>query len=971
MPRRKIRWLGAVFAILALVAVDIVKVSNVVATQVQTDIAKVVKAELTDQEGTILTSSEADTEQSLHLELNLDPTQFNENGFISLELTPTTVVLAQNNQEIIPEINGEKRSDLKIKYGYNESKKSYGLSYDQNQYTTLQDQTIELDFKVPVTTGSKNINSDGDQINLQIGGNQDPHLIGSMVIKMTSESSFESQASSESQGSEGSVTKAESVDEDGESDTEVTKKSEKTESKADKDKAENKGLTTDPSEGLSGSVNAYQTTIDQSIFSDMNIYSKNANEKDKTVNVTGEKSNPGSLSNADQIRSNYYTSYQAGGSSKAVMYGANTNNTNIAGERLVVDYSHVGTYQSATGYHDMGAMLVITNIQPGTRSTGWTSSDIFIDFSNNFFSGLTYGQVHQFDVDVIYYDADTKAKLNIQKDSDDGSNSFMTFGSLNGNRDGNEFAGTREKHTSILSTGSLVTDNDDGWYEGKGTGIWDGSEDWTQNGYFGDFLGSSNFEKSAVSFVLEGETNQFMLKSDYGFTWQSFASGSLEPMKPGKPSKTVTTNPNYDKNNELDITQAGQGHVTVNDIDDHYYFIYQPTFKIPESTIAKPNEIVLTDLLPKGVILKENSDIVLFNTDGEEIKVKSGTLKDEMVGGSQDVTYELSTEQIEAIKFDGGEFAFRLNVSVDQGNKPNEGQEPFQMPNTANVAFNSGGKHNYSDNTNTVITQLTPNEAFGISKVGERLSEPGELDNLVGVTFDVREAGSGSGAKVETDNNGWAKLDDLIAGKTYVITEMSTVNGYVKLTEEIKFKVENNKLVIVDDPAGAASVTGDGLSIKIVNKLQLGDANFVKIDERTKEKLEGAQFAIAKDEAKSAYALLDDDHKFIRWTDRIQDATKVTSDKNGEFKVSGLPYGTYYLEETSAPENYDQLDKLVKFMIDDKSGSKEVQEIENRHKDDYGLPVTGGIGIWALIAAGLIAVTGSWYIYRRSRKHTL
>lgn len=117
----------------------------------------------------------------------------------------------------------------------------------------------------------------------------------------------------------------------------------------------------------------------------MNIYSKNANEKDKTVNVTGEKSNPGSLSNADQIRSNYYTSYQAGGSSKAVMYGANTNNTNIAGERLVVDYSHVGTYQSATGYHDMGAMLVITNIQPGTRSTGWTSSDIFIDFSNNFF----------------------------------------------------------------------------------------------------------------------------------------------------------------------------------------------------------------------------------------------------------------------------------------------------------------------------------------------------------------------------------------------------------------------------------------------------------------------------------------------------------------------------------------------------------------------------------------------------------
>lgn len=106
MPRRKFRWLGAVFAILALVTVDVIKVGNVVATEVQTDVAKVVKVQLTDQAGTVLTESTADTEQILDLELDLDSNQLNEDGFISLELTPTTVALAQDEQELTPEING-------------------------------------------------------------------------------------------------------------------------------------------------------------------------------------------------------------------------------------------------------------------------------------------------------------------------------------------------------------------------------------------------------------------------------------------------------------------------------------------------------------------------------------------------------------------------------------------------------------------------------------------------------------------------------------------------------------------------------------------------------------------------------------------------------------------------------------------------------------------------------------------------
>lgn len=143
MPRRKFRWLGAVFAILALVTVDVIKVGNVVATEVQTDVAKVVKVQLTDQAGTVLTESTADTEQILDLELDLDSNQLNEDGFISLELTPTTVALAQDEQELTPEINGEQQSDLKLKYGYNNDKQSYGLSYDYNQYKTLQDQTID------------------------------------------------------------------------------------------------------------------------------------------------------------------------------------------------------------------------------------------------------------------------------------------------------------------------------------------------------------------------------------------------------------------------------------------------------------------------------------------------------------------------------------------------------------------------------------------------------------------------------------------------------------------------------------------------------------------------------------------------------------------------------------------------------------------------------------------------------------
>lgn len=75
--------------------------------------------------------------------------------------------------------------------------------------------------------------------------------------------------------------------------------------------------------------------------------------------------------------------------------------------------------------------------------------------------------------------------------------------------------------------------------------------------------------------------------------------------------------------------------------------------------------------------------------------------------------------------------------------------------------------------------------------------------------------------------------------------------------------------------------------------------NFRKIDKETKQGLQGAEFALYRSNLNGNPIKVE-----------------ITSDSNGEFKVSNLESGVYYLKETKAPAGYDPLTDNEVIMID-------------------------------------------------------
>lgn len=84
------------------------------------------------------------------------------------------------------------------------------------------------------------------------------------------------------------------------------------------------------------------------------------------------------------------------------------------------------------------------------------------------------------------------------------------------------------------------------------------------------------------------------------------------------------------------------------------------------------------------------------------------------------------------------------------------------------------------------------------------------------------------------------------------------------------------------------------------------ELDVTKIDGITKDELEGAEFTLSRvNNSTTEYVKVDANGKVISWTPNKSDASTLTSDTNGLFKVIGLDDGTYTLTETKAPEGYN------------------------------------------------------------------
>lgn len=254
------------------------------------------------------------------------------------------------------------------------------------------------------------------------------------------------------------------------------------------------------------------------------------------------------------------------------------------------------------------------------------------------------------------------------------------------------------------------------------------------------------------------------------------------------------------------------------------------------------------------------------------------------------------------------------------------------------------------------------------------------------------------------------------AGAKYVIVAYTAVlnqNAVVGLDgnpNEVKLEYANNPNWTADSWKDGKDNDGDGeideddekddqptgetpKDVVIVFTYEL---DTTKIDGATAEaedptKLAGAEFVLYRGSADAPeYAKLDATFHVIGWTTVKTEATTLTSDASGLFKVIGLDDGTYYLKETKAPTGYNLLKNPITVVIsattsngqnwvpdfvpslaltdlavtaDGEPGTGDVETgiagITVANNKGATLPETGGMGTTILYAVGGLLVLGA------------
>lgn len=151
-------------------------------------------------------------------------------------------------------------------------------------------------------------------------------------------------------------------------------------------------------------------------------------------------------------------------------------------------------------------------------------------------------------------------------------------------------------------------------------------------------------------------------------------------------------------------------------------------------------------------------------------------------------------------------------------------------------------------------------------------------------------------------------------------------------------------------------------------QVNTGSKPFRKINE-TGQSLTGAEFVVRK-KVNEQLLYMKRTLAGTEWLPAIDQATRLTSTADGSFAVSGLAHGTYELIETKAPTTaegqYGLKSEPVSFLIDDAS---HLTTLEIRNYLVPSLPITGGIGITALLLAGLgMMGTALWYYQKLAHR---
>lgn len=209
-------------------------------------------------------------------------------------------------------------------------------------------------------------------------------------------------------------------------------------------------------------------------------------------------------------------------------------------------------------------------------------------------------------------------------------------------------------------------------------------------------------------------------------------------------------------------------------------------------------------------------------------------------------------------------------------------------------------------------------------------------------------------------DNGF-KIDFIVNGE--ISAKVASINGG---TIAIAYSMTLNDEAVIDEPIDndyvltwQNSPTADKQTKPGSTSVYTGGMKFIKKDGKDDHALSGAQFVIKNTEDEYYQGVAEG---AVVWGEKAT-ATIFTSDKSGAFEITGLEYGTYYLEETKAPEGYALHTKPVEFVISKDSYTEKEVTIKNYKKTL--LPQTGSIQLISVVIIGIGLVFWGGLYYKK------